>query len=71
MVFDGVVLVENIDDVVFIVKLCVEYGVLVIFFGVGSFVEGYVLVFLGGIFFDFLSMNKIFVIYVEDGDVMV
>lgn len=64
----GVVLVENTDEIVLTVKLCAEHGVPIIPYGVGSSVEGHVLAPQGGISLDLSSMNQVIAIHAEDGD---
>ena len=68
---DGVVLAESTDEVVQVVRLCVEHGVPVIPYGVGSSVEGHVLATNGGISLDLSGMNKVIAIHAEDGDATV
>ena len=67
----GVVLAENIDEIVLTVKLCAEHGVPIIPYGVGSSVEGHVLATQGGISLDLSGMNRIIAIHAEDGDATV
>lgn len=67
----GVVLVENTDEIVLTVKLCAEHGVPIIPYGVGSSVEGHVLAPQGGISLDLSSMNQVIAIHAEDGDATV
>lgn len=64
----GVVLVENTDEIVLTVKLCAEHGVPIIPYGVGSSVEGHVLAPQGGISLDLSGMNQVIAIHAEDGD---
>ena len=68
---DGVVLVENIEEIVSTVKLCAEHGVPLIPYGVGSSVEGHVLAPGGGISLDLSGMNQVLAIHAEDGDATV
>lgn len=68
---DGVILAENTDEVVFVVRLCAEHGIPVIPYGVGSSVEGHVLAPLGGISLDLSGMNQVLSIHAEDGDATV
>lgn len=68
---DVVVFVESMEDVVDVVRICVEYNVFVIFFGIGMLLEGYVNVLEGGIFIDFNGMNWVLDVYVEDFDCVV
>lgn len=67
----GVVLVENTDEIVLTVKLCAEHGVPIIPYGVGSSVEGHVLAPQGGISLDLSGMNQVIAIHAEDGDATV
>jgi len=67
----GVVLAENIDEIVLTVKLCAEHSVPIIPYGVGSSVEGHVLATQGGISLDLSGMNRIIAIHAEDGDATV
>ena len=68
---DGVVFVENADDVKAVVKACAQYKVPVIPFGVGSSLEGQVNAPNGGISIDFSRMNRIIQVNAEDLDVTV
>jgi D-lactate dehydrogenase (cytochrome) len=68
---DGVVLVENIEEIVSTVKLCAAHGVPLIPYGVGSSVEGHVLAPGGGISLDLSGMNQVLAIHAEDGDATV
>jgi len=65
---DGVVLAENIEEIVSTVKLCAAHGVPLIPYGVGSSVEGHVLAPGGGISLDLSGMNQVLAIHAEDGD---
>ncbi len=71
MLPDGVVFAENSEEVALAVRLCTEYGVPVIPYGVGSSVEGHVLAPEGGISIDVSGMNRILAIHTEDGDATV
>lgn len=63
---DAVVFARSTEDVVKVVKLCNEYEVPVIPFGVGSSIEGHVLPFSGGVTIDFSAMNHVIAINPED-----
>jgi len=56
---DAVIFPRDIDDVVAVVRLCGQYGVPVIPFGIGSSLEGHVLPVEGGITLDFAEMDKV------------
>jgi D-lactate dehydrogenase (cytochrome) len=62
----AVVFAENTQDVSDAVKLCAEYKVPVIPFGVGSSLEGHLLAVEGGISIDVSRMNKILSVNPED-----
>ncbi len=68
---DAVVMAESTDEVATVVRLCAEYGVPVIPYGVGSSVEGHVLAPQGGVSLDLSSMNAVLAIHAEDGDAVV
>lgn len=68
---DAVVMAESTDEVAAVVRLCAEYGVPVIPYGVGSSVEGHVLAPQGGVSLDLSGMNTVLVIHAEDGDAVV
>lgn len=63
---DIVVFAHSTEDVVKVVKLCSEYEVPVIPFGVGSSIEGHVLPFSGGVTIDLSEMNQVIAINPED-----
>lgn len=67
----AVVLAENLDEIVAVVRLCAEYGVPLIPYGIGSSVEGHVLAPQGGISLDLSGMNQVLAIHAEDGDATV
>lgn len=71
MLPDGVVFAESTEEVAAIVRLCREYRVPVIPYGVGSSVEGHVLAVHGGISIDLSGMNRVLSIHAEDLDVTV
>jgi D-lactate dehydrogenase (cytochrome) len=62
----AVVFAENTQDVSDAVKLCAQYRVPVIPFGVGSSLEGHLLAVEGGISIDVSRMNKILSVNPED-----
>ena len=62
----AVVFAECTQDVADAVKLCAEYKVPVIPFGVGSSLEGHLLAVQGGISIDLMRMNKVLAINAED-----
>ncbi len=68
---DGVVFVENTDDVKSVVRACAAHRVPVIAFGTGSSLEGQVNASSGGISIDFSRMNRILAVNAEDLDVVV
>lgn len=67
----AVVMAENNDEVIEILRLSQAYRVPVIPYGVGSSVEGHVLAPHGGISLDLSGMNRIIAIHAEDGDATV
>ncbi len=71
MLPDGVVFAESTEEVATVVRLCREYRVPVIPYGVGSSVEGHVLAVHGGISIDLSGMNRVLSIHAEDLDVTV
>ncbi|TLS19830.1 MAG: FAD-binding protein [Betaproteobacteria bacterium] len=71
MLPDGVVFAESTEEVAAVVRLCREYRVPVIPYGVGSSVEGHVLAVHGGISIDLSGMNRVLPIHAEDLDVTV
>lgn len=71
MLPDGVVFAESTEEVAAVVRLCHEYSVPVIPYGVGSSVEGHVLAVHGGISIDLSGMNRVLAIHAEDLDVTV
>jgi D-lactate dehydrogenase (cytochrome) len=68
---DGVLFARDTDDVVAAVKLCTQYNVPLIPFGIGSSIEGHVLPIEGGITIDFRDMNQVLAIQPEDFTVTV
>jgi D-lactate dehydrogenase (cytochrome) len=62
----AVVFAESTNDVADAVKLCAQYQMPVIPFGVGSSLEGHLLAVEGGISIDVSRMNKIFSVNPED-----
>ena len=71
MLPDAVVFAENTDEVVAVVKLCSQYKIPLIPFGVGSSLEGHILAIQGGISLDLTAMNKIVSINADDQTVTV
>lgn len=65
---DGVVFVENADEVKAVVSLCAELKVPVIPFGTGSSLEGQVNAPNGGISIDFSNMKRVLEVNAEDLD---
>jgi D-lactate dehydrogenase (cytochrome) len=68
---DAVIFPRDTDEVVQAVKLCNQYRVPVIPFGIGSSLEGHVLPIQGGITLDFAEMNNVLAIQPEDFTVTV
>jgi D-lactate dehydrogenase (cytochrome) len=62
----AVVFAESTQDVADAVKLCADYKVPVIPFGVGSSLEGHLLAVQGGISIDVSRMNRVLNIHAED-----
>jgi D-lactate dehydrogenase (cytochrome) len=65
---DGVVFVENAEDVQAVVRACAAHKVPVVPFGTGSSLEGQVNAAAGGISIDFSRMNRILDVNAEDLD---
>jgi D-lactate dehydrogenase (cytochrome) len=65
---DGVAFPESAEEVQEIVKICAEYRVPVIAFGVGSSLEGHVNAPGGGISLDTSRMNRVLAVNAEDLD---
>ena len=65
---DGVVFVENAEEVQAVVKLCAELKVPVVPFGTGSSLEGQVNAPYGGISIDFCNMKRVLEVNAEDLD---
>jgi D-lactate dehydrogenase (cytochrome) len=63
---DAVVFAQSTDDVVALVKLCVDYRVPLIPFGVGSSLEGHLLAIEGGVSLDLSQMNRVLAVDAED-----
>jgi D-lactate dehydrogenase (cytochrome) len=63
---DAVVFAQSTQDVSDAVKLCAQYRVPVIPFGVGSSLEGHLLAVQGGISLDVSRMNQVLHIHAED-----
>jgi D-lactate dehydrogenase (cytochrome) len=68
---DGVVFVENAEDVKAVVRTCARHRVPVIPFGTGSSLEGQINAPNGGISIDFTRMNRVLQVNSEDLDVVV
>ena len=68
---DAVLFPRDTDDVVAAVRLCTEYDVPLIPFGVGSSIEGHILPIEGGITLDFRDMNRVLAVQAEDFTVTV
>ncbi|WP_350297280.1 FAD-linked oxidase C-terminal domain-containing protein [Limnohabitans sp. Rim8] len=62
----AVVFAESTQDVSDAVRLCAQYQVPVIPFGVGSSLEGHLLAVQGGVSIDLMRMNKVLSINAED-----
>ncbi len=62
----AVVFAESTQDVADAVRLCAEYRVPVIPFGVGSSLEGHLLAVQGGISLDVSRMNRVLSVHAED-----
>jgi D-lactate dehydrogenase (cytochrome) len=65
---DGVVFVENNEDVKLVVRVCAEHKVPIVPFGTGSSLEGQVNAPSGGISIDFTNMNRVLQVNAEDLD---
>ncbi|MBR0555148.1 FAD-binding protein [Ciceribacter sp. L1K23] len=65
---DGVVFVENVDDVKAVVRTCAAHKVPMIPFGTGTSLEGHVNAPAGGISIDFSRMNRVLEVNSEDLD---
>jgi D-lactate dehydrogenase (cytochrome) len=63
---DAVVLARTVEDVQAVVKLCGQYDVPVIPYGMGSSVEGHLLAVQGGVSIDLSEMNRVLSIDAED-----
>lgn len=63
---DWVVFVESEADVIAVVKLCAEYRVPIVAFGVGTSIEGQVQALKGGVCMDFSRMNRIIEVNADD-----
>lgn len=68
---EAVIFPRDTDEVVDAVKICNQYKVPVIPFGIGSSLEGHVLPIEGGVTLDFTEMNKVLAINAEDFTVTV
>jgi len=65
---DGVAFVESTEEVSQIAKICFQYDVPMIPFGVGSSLEGHILALNGGISIDLSGMTDILSVNAEDQD---
>jgi D-lactate dehydrogenase (cytochrome) len=63
---DAVVFAESTADVADVVKLCAQFNVPIIPFGVGSSLEGHLLAIQGGISLDLSRMNQVLAIHADD-----
>lgn len=68
---DAVIFPRTEEEVVAIVKLCNQYKIPVVPFGIGSSLEGHVLPLQGGITLDFAEMNKVLSVDAQDFTVTV
>src|SRR5690606_26807092 len=68
---EAVIFPRDTDEVVDAVRICNQYKVPVIPFGIGSSLEGHVLPIEGGVTLDFAEMNKVLAINAEDFTVTV
>lgn len=68
---DAVVFAHSTEEVVALVKLCVEHGVPVIPFGAGTSIEGNTTPTRGGVTVDLSEMNAILEVNTDDADVTV
>jgi D-lactate dehydrogenase (cytochrome) len=63
---DAVVFAQSTEDVAALVRLCADWRVPVIAFGVGSSLEGHLLAVAGGVCVDLSQMNKVLAVNPED-----
>jgi D-lactate dehydrogenase (cytochrome) len=63
---DAVLFAESTEDVAALVRLCGEYRVPLIPFGVGSSLEGHLLAVQGGVSVDLTKMNRVLAVHAED-----
>lgn len=63
---DAVVFAQSTEDVAALVKLCADWRVPVIPFGVGSSLEGHLLAIAGGVCVDLSQMNKVLAVNPDD-----
>jgi D-lactate dehydrogenase (cytochrome) len=68
---DAVVFPLTTDDVVEVVRICSEYRVPLIPYGVGTSLEGQVNAPIGGVSLDFGRMNQILAVHAEDLDCVI
>jgi D-lactate dehydrogenase (cytochrome) len=63
---DAVVFAQSTEDVAALVRLCADWRVPLIAFGVGSSLEGHLLAVAGGVCVDLSQMNKVLAVNPED-----
>ncbi|MCX8114710.1 MAG: FAD-binding protein, partial [Burkholderiaceae bacterium] len=63
---DAVVFAQSTEDVAALVRLCADWRVPLIAFGVGSSLEGHLLAVQGGVCVDLSQMNKVLAVNPED-----
>jgi len=68
---DAVVFPESTGEVSRVVEICVAHGVPVIGWGAGTALEGHGLAVRGGVCVDFVRMNRVLAVNVEDMDAVV
>jgi D-lactate dehydrogenase (cytochrome) len=68
---DAVIYPQSTEDVQRIVRICVEHGLPIIPFGVGTSLEGHVNAPQGGVSIDFRDMNRLVKVHAEDLDCVV
>ncbi|WP_151448657.1 FAD-binding oxidoreductase [Lacisediminimonas profundi] len=68
---DAVVFAESVEDVIEAVRICSQYKVPLVPFGIGSSMEGHIHPVQGGITLDMSGMNKVLAVNAEDFTVTV
>lgn len=68
---DAVFLPDDTGEVAEAVRICAEYGMPVVPFGVGTSLEGHVNAPAGGLSIDFLRMNRVLAVHDDDLDAVV